>query len=116
MPERDGLHLVSSDGASKRTFPGLKTNWFRFSHDGARFFALRRAEKNRWALSIWDVAAGRETRVIALPLASSANVQGLVLSSDESHIIVGAGTDTSDVWLLEHFEPPPSPWARWLRR
>jgi len=72
--------------------------------------------KRRWELSIWDVATLRELRSVALPLASAANVQGLALSLAEKRIILGAGTDTSDIWLLEHFEPPPSPWARWLRR
>jgi Tol biopolymer transport system component/tRNA A-37 threonylcarbamoyl transferase component Bud32 len=112
----DGIHLVSPDGISKRLLAGLLTNGFRFSHDGTRLYALRRGEKRRWELSIWDVATLRELRSVALPLASAANVQGLALSLDEKRIILAAGTDTSDIWLLEHFEPPPSPWARWLRR
>jgi eukaryotic-like serine/threonine-protein kinase len=111
-----GVRLVSPDGASKRLLAGLATNWFRFSHDGSQLFAVRRSQKNRWELSIWDVAAAHELRSIPLPLASSANVQGLALSPDDKRIILGAGTDTSDIWLLEQFEPPPSPWARWLRR
>jgi hypothetical protein len=47
-------------------------------------------------------------------LAVSAVVEGLALSPDETRIIVGAGTPTSDIWLLEQFEPPAAPWSRWL--
>ena len=112
----DGIHLVSSDGASKRVLAGLRTNWFRFSHDGTRLFAVRRGEKDRWALSIWDIATVRELRSVALPLASAAEVQGVALPADEKRIILGAGTDTSDIWLLEDFDPPPAAWTRWLRR
>ena len=112
----DGIHLVSPDGASKRVLVGLRTNWFRFSHDGTRLFAVRRGEKERWELAIWDVASLRELRSVALPLASAANVQGVALSLDDKRIILGAGADTSDIWMLENFDPPPSPWARWLRR
>jgi Tol biopolymer transport system component len=112
----DGLHLVSPDGASRAVLAGLTTNWFRFSHDGSRLLAARRGDRGRWELSTWDVAAGREIRSIVLPLASSANVQGLALSPDDKRIVLGAGTDTSDIWLLEQFEPPPAPWSRWLRR
>jgi hypothetical protein len=112
----DGIHLVSPDGASKRVLAGLRTNWFRFSHDGTRLFAVRRGEKERWELAIWDVASLRELRSVALPLASAANVQGVALSLDDKRIILGAGADTSDIWMLENFDPPPSPWARWLRR
>jgi len=112
----DGIHLVSPDGTSKRVLAGLRTNWFRFSHDGTRLLAVRRGGQDRWELSSWDVAAVRELRSVALPLASAANVQGFALSTDENRIILGAGTDTSDIWLLEDFQPPSSPWARWRRR
>ncbi|HET7218604.1 MAG TPA: hypothetical protein VFJ02_11180 [Vicinamibacterales bacterium] len=53
---------------------------------------------------------------VPLALAASADIRGLALSPDESRIIVGAGTATSDISLLEQFEPPPSRWARWLGR
>ena len=112
----DGVHLVSSDGALKRVIGGLRTNWFRFSHDGTRLYAVRRGEKDRWELSVWDVATLRELRSMALPLASASSVQGMTLSLDEQRIILGAGTDTSDIWILEDFDPPPAPWMRWLRR
>jgi hypothetical protein len=36
------------------------------------------------------------------------------LSADESNVIVGAGTPTSDIWLLEQFEPPIPTWRRWM--
>jgi hypothetical protein len=93
----------------------LHADSFRFSHDGSRLFAVRHGENRRWELTIWDVAAGRELRVIELPVAAAADLQSLALSLDDAHIIVSAGTNTSDIWLLEQFEPP-SPWARWLRR
>jgi Tol biopolymer transport system component len=112
----DGMHLVSPDGAATRVLAGLRSGSFRFSRDGSRLFAVRRGENRQWELTIWDVAAARELRVVALPLASSADIQGLALSPDDSRIIVGAGTTTSDIWLLEQFEPPSPPWARWLRR
>jgi hypothetical protein len=66
-------------------------------------------------LTTWNVATAREVHSVGLPLASSADVQGLTLAPDDSHIIVGAGADTSDIWLLEQFEPRsgrPS-WLRW---
>ena len=104
------------DGTSTRVFAGLRSGAFRFSRNGTRFFAARRGANRQWELAIWDVAGGRELSVVPLPLASEANLDGLALSPDESRIIVGAGTDTSDIWLLEQFEPPSPPWARWLRR
>jgi Tol biopolymer transport system component len=111
----EGMQLVSADGATKRVLAGLRSSSFRFSRDGSRLFAVRRGEDQHWELTIWDVAAGRQLRAIALPLASSADLQGLTLSPDDSRIIVGAGTNTSDIWLLEQFEPPSPPWTRWLR-
>jgi Tol biopolymer transport system component len=111
----DGMHLVSPDGASKRVLAGLLSGMFRFSDDGARLLALRRGEHQQWELTIWDVATGRLSRAVALPLASSAELQGLALSPDGSRIIVAAGANTSEIWLLEQFEPPSQSWARWLR-
>ena len=110
------MHLVSPDGASKRVLAGLRSGSFRFSRDGTRLFAVTRGENREWELAIWDVASRARVALGPLPLASAANVAGLALSPDESRIIVGAGTDTSDIWLLEEFEPPSPPWARWLRR
>ena len=111
----DGMHLVSPDGASRRVLAGLRSGAFRFSHDGSRLLAVRRDKDQRWELTIWDVAAGRQVRTVALPLASAADLQGLALSPDNSRIIVGAGTNTSDIWLLEQFEAPSPLWARWFR-
>jgi Tol biopolymer transport system component len=112
----DGIHLVSPDGAAKRVLAQLRTHWFRFSHDGTHFYAVSRGEKDRWELSVWDVATAHELRSVPLPLASASNVQGMTLSLDEKRIILGAGTETSDIWFLEDFDPPASPWARWLRK
>jgi WD40 repeat protein len=110
------MRLVSPDGTSRRVLAGLLSPSFRFSSDGARLFAVRRGASQQWELTIWDVGTGRELRTVALPLASSADVQGMALSPDDSRIILGAGTTTSDIWLLEQFEPPAPPWAAWLRR
>jgi eukaryotic-like serine/threonine-protein kinase len=110
----DGLHLVAPDGVSKRVLK-IGPSWFRFTRDGARLILVRRAGNRQWELTTWDVAADREVKTIALPLASTADVQGLTLSPDNSHIIVAAGTATSDIWLLEQFEPPAAPWLHWLR-
>ena len=40
-------------------------------------------------------------RSSALPLASTADIRGMALSPDDLHIILGTGTATSDIWLLE---------------
>ena len=55
-------------------------------------------------------------RVVAMPLPAAASVQGMTLSSGDAQVIVAAGTPTSDIWFLEHFEPAAAWWARWLRR
>jgi dipeptidyl aminopeptidase/acylaminoacyl peptidase len=112
----DGLHLVSPDGASRRVLSGLHSGAFRFSHDGARLFAVRRGQTRRWELAVWDVAAGHELRVVALPLASESDLEWLAFSPDDTRIIVSAGTNTSDIWLLEQFELPAPPWKVWLHR
>lgn len=112
----DGVHVIAPDGTSDRVFAGPRPLSLRFSRDGSRLLAVRRSEDHRWQLVTWDVTTGRELRSVTLPLATSVNVEGLALSPDESRIIVGAGTPTSDIWLLEQFAPTPSPWARWLRR
>jgi len=78
--------------------------------------AIRRGEGRRWELATWDVDSGRALRVVALPLAASTEIQGMSLSADESQIIVGAGTPTSDIWLLEQFDPPMPAWRRWFAR
>jgi eukaryotic-like serine/threonine-protein kinase len=112
----DGVHLVSPDGKSTKVMAGPRPASFRFSRDGTRLFAVQRGDARRWELAIWDVASAHRLRLVALPLAASAVVEGLALSPDESRIIVGAGTPTSDIWLLENFEPPPGLWSRLLRR
>jgi Tol biopolymer transport system component len=111
----DGLHLVSPDGAPTRVLAGLRTEAFRFSRDGSRIFAVQRADNRRWELAIWNVTTGREQRSVALPIATSVNLQWLALSLDETRLIVSAGTNTSDIWVLEQFDPPTPLWARWLR-
>jgi Tol biopolymer transport system component len=112
----DGMHLVSPGGASTRVLAGLASGAFRFSHDGSRLLAVRRGANRRWTLTIWDLETARELHAVALPLAASADIQGMALSPDESHIIIGAGTATSDIWLLEQFAPLAPLWARWLGR
>jgi sugar lactone lactonase YvrE len=112
----DGVHLVSPDGTSAKVLAGPRPASFRFSRDGSRLFAVQQGQGRGWELAIWDVASGSRSRLVALPLAASAIVEGLALSPDESRIILGAGTPTSDIWLLEQFEPPAEPWSRWFRR
>lgn len=111
-----GIHLVASDGKASRVVAGPRPVAFRFSRDGSRLFAVRRGEGRRWELASWDVKTGRELRVVALPVAASVDVQGMALTPDESRIIVGAAAPTSDIWLLEDFEPPLPFWRRWLGR
>ena len=112
----DGMHLVPPDGTATRVLAGLRSGAFHFSRDGSRLMAVRRSANRQWELTIWDVEAARELRVAALPLPSTADVQGMALSPDDSYVVLAAGTPTSDIWLLEQFEPPPAPWVRWLRR
>ena len=109
-----GMRLVSSDGGTRRVLHGLDPRVFRFARDGSRLFAVRRGAAGRWELTIWDVAAGRELRTVPLSLAASADIQGMTLSADESRIVLGAGTATSDIWLLEQFAPAASFWTRWF--
>lgn len=109
-----GVHLVAADGNGSRMLAGPRPAAFRFSRDGSRLLAIRRGEGRRWELATWDVDSGRAQRVVALPLAASTEIQGMSLSADESHVIVGAGTPTSDIWLLEQFEPPIPRWQRWI--
>jgi Tol biopolymer transport system component len=110
------VHLVDADGKGSRALAGPPPASFRFSRDGSQLLAVRRGEGRRWELATWDVATGRELRVVALPLAVSTEVQGMALSPDESRIIVGAGAPTSDIWMLEQFEPRAPFWRRWFER
>jgi Tol biopolymer transport system component len=109
-----GVYLVAADGKASRVLAGPRPASFRFSRDGSRLFAVRRGEGRRWELASWEVDSGRELRVVALPIAASTDVQGMALSPDESRIIVGVGTPTSDIWMLEQFEPPVPFWRRWF--
>ena len=110
----DGMHLVSPNGGPIRVLSGLTACTFRFSRDGSRLFAVRRGRDRRWELTTWDVAAGREAGVVELPIATAAELQWLATSPDDTRVIVSAATNTSDIWLLEQFEPPPRSWTRWL--
>jgi dipeptidyl aminopeptidase/acylaminoacyl peptidase len=111
----DGIHLESPDGSAHRLF-AVHANTFRFSRDGSQLLTVRRGANGRPELSIWDVISGREVRALALPLPSTATVQGMTQSPDGSRVVVGVGTPTSDVWILEQFEVPEASWTRWLRR
>ena len=110
------MHLVAADGSATRVLNGLRSGAFHFSRDGFQLMAVTRSANRHWELTIWDVEASRQLRVMALPLPSTADVQGTALSPDDSYVVLAAGTPTSDTWLLEQFEPPLSPLARWLRR
>ncbi len=112
----DGMHLVSPEDASARVLAGFGAGAFRFSHDGSRLFGIRRGAGARWELIIWSLESFRELRSVALPIAASAEIRGMALTPDESRVIVGTGTGTSDIWLLEHFQPAEPRWMRWLGR
>jgi eukaryotic-like serine/threonine-protein kinase len=112
----EGVHLVSPDGGPPRVLAGLHTCAWRFSRDGSKLLALRRGSNRRWELTIWDVAAGREVRVVALPVAPATELEWPAMAADDAHVIVSATTSTSDIWLLEQFEPPTASWTWWLRR
>jgi Tol biopolymer transport system component len=112
----DGMHLVSPDGTATRVLTGLRSAAFHFSRDGSQLMAVTRGANRQWELTIWNVEAARQVRVVALPLPSTADVQGMALSPDDSYVVLAAGTPTSDIWLLEQFEPPSAPLVRWLRR
>ena len=111
----DGIHLVSPDGKATKVLAGPRPASFRFSRDGSHLLAVQQGEGRRWELAVWDVTSARRSRVVALPLTAAAIVEGLALSPDETRIIVGAGTPTSDIWLLEQFDPPAAPWQRWFQ-
>jgi WD40 repeat protein len=50
-PRPDGvLQPVSPDGSAQRTLAGLRSPWFRFSHEGARLFVVRAAATRGWEL------------------------------------------------------------------
>jgi len=112
----DGLHLVSPDGGQPRVLAGLHTCASRFSRDGSELIALRRGRDRHWELTIWDVAAARELRVVALPVAPATELEWPALSADGTRVIVSATTNTSDIWLLEQFETPAPSWTSWRRR
>ena len=111
----DGLHLVAPDGASKRVLKAPQS-WLRFTRDGSRLILVRHGEKRQVELTTWDIAADREVKTVTLPLAPATDIEGLALSPDDSHIILGAGVPTSDIWLLEQLEPSSSLLTRLLRR
>jgi len=71
----DGLHLISPDGASKRVLK-VAQGWLRFTRDGTRLILVRRGANRQSELTTWDVAADREVKTIALPLASATDIQG----------------------------------------
>jgi Tol biopolymer transport system component len=112
----DGVHVIGADGTSDRKMPGPEAFAMRFSRDGSRLLGVRRGADRRWQLVTWDVESAREIRTVTLALATSDDVHGLAVSPDESHIIVGAGSPTSDIWLLEQFVPRSPWWSRWFQR
>ena len=103
------MRLSAATGSEPKRF-------CRARHDGSGLFIVLRRANRHWDLAIWDVRTERELRSVPLPIAASAGVEGMALTADESHIILGTGTPTSDIWLLENFQPPASLWARWFRR
>lgn len=112
----DGMHLVSAAGGTVRVLAGRRSNAFRFSRDATRLFMVRRGDRRQWELAIFDVAAGKEIRVVPLPAAPTVDLQMLATTPDDSRLIVSAITNRADIWLLEEFEGQPSWLSRWLRR
>ena len=108
------LCLIAPDGGATKAIDGPRPVSFRFSRDGARLFVVRRGDARRWELAIYDVTTGNVLRRVVLPLVSNAIVEGLALTPDESHVIVGTGTPTSDIWLIDPFEPPTLSWSTWF--
>ena len=112
---RGGLSLVSPDGKSMRVLREQTWLAFTWSADGQRLFGLRLSDdfKHLTFTSV-DIRSGAEhvlgPDVMPLPT-SSQPVRGLTRVSPTT-FLASIVKVRSNVWLLEGFQPVPTPWER----
>jgi Tol biopolymer transport system component len=112
------LHGVSADGTAQKTFgrtvgsAGLRPGTFGFSEDGSLLYAVRFTSNQQWELVTIEVDSGRERRVTALNLPTSATIVGFSLHPDGKSFATSIGIAKFDLWLLEGFHVPGSWWDR----
>jgi serine/threonine protein kinase len=108
---RDGIQLISADGSTHRTLPGLSSSALVFARDGKTLYAAGTAGGSTFLKAI-DVAAG-SVREIArygdgLTISGGAAYQTRIsLSPDGRSLATSAVSAQSDLWLLEGY---PRPW------
>jgi Tol biopolymer transport system component len=111
-PTDKGTALISADGQSERILrsPAFRaTGW---SADGATLYGLTSQDGKQVIVAV-DIATGREKPIsrLAPPVSISdvwATTLRLSVSPDGKGLATTARRNSSDIWMLEHFDAGPS--------
>ncbi len=107
---KDGLYVVSPDGAHERLISGELWLAHAWSRDGSRIFAIRQSEEERLQLVSIDVRAPGKPTILVGDLGPSPpttpQLRGFSPSPDGKSLLTSIARLRGDVWLLGGFEAP----------
>jgi Tol biopolymer transport system component len=96
-----GLYLVSPDSKRTRQLTSYTPAVYDFSKDGADFYSVHRLPDRSWAVTLVEVASGKERKTVELAILPAANLAGFSLHPDGTRFATGLGVPKSDIWLLD---------------
>jgi Tol biopolymer transport system component len=120
-PAKDGLSLISPDGASVRKLTSRQLSAYAFSKDGRQVFGMfhnSTGQGAEWQLYSVDVKSGAERMIAPVDLPASTNaVAGFSLHPDGKRFLTSIAKWPYDIWMLEGFDARQKTWlARLLGR
>ncbi|HUA62625.1 MAG TPA: protein kinase [Verrucomicrobiae bacterium] len=116
-PSKEGMSLISPDGARVRKLSPHKLSAYGFSKDGRTVYGLFHNTATagaEWQLYAIDVSTGAEKVLAPVDLPASANaVAGFSLHPDSKRFLTSIAKWQYDIWMIEGFDQQP---ANWLSR
>ena len=116
---KDGVSVISADGKTSRQIS--KTPWLTggWSDDGDTLYSIRQSESRRLHVVATDFQTGRETLIadagVSPILVTDAVFAGFTLSHDGKSFATSILKSSSDLWILEDFDPNPPPLFSFLK-
>lgn len=117
-PTPQGLLIVAADRSETRDLGNVYGQPNAWAADSAGLYVIR-TEGNERRFGLLDIQSASFRRVLDIPpdlvLANPTWGPRFSRSPDGKSVMAPIETGTSDIWILEGYEPPPGLWRRMFR-